>query len=140
MPVRVWITPNKRFSPFCVDIHDRFGWAKLWLGKRSAYKERPFCTMLTTSLRQHNDTFYSSISTRGCGCAPLEHSWQHRGDVSEWFMQKTEPLLKFGAHFGQLRHSLSGDVRGSPLTTCPMFINNISLCLKVIPHSCYNAL
>jgi len=41
----------------------------------------------------------------------LEHSWQHRGDISEWFMQKTEPLLKFGAHSGQLRHSLSGAVK-----------------------------
>ena len=62
------------------------------------------------SLRQHNDTVYWSISTRGCGCASLEHSWQHRGDVSEWLMQKTEPLLKFGAHSGQFRHSLSGGV------------------------------
>ena len=62
-------------------------------------------------------------------------------------MQKTEPLVKFGDHFGQLRHSLSGGVtlkaqqnavcvRVSPLTTCPMFIDNFPLRLKVIPHSC----
>jgi len=108
-PVRMWISPNKRFTPFCVGIHDSFGWARLWYGKRSAYMERPFCTMSTTSLRQHNDTVYWSISTRGCGCASLEHS-QHRGDVSEWFIQKTQPLLKCGAHSGQLRHSLSGGV------------------------------
>jgi len=50
------------------------------------------------------------MSTRGCGCVSLEHSWQHREDVSEWFLQKTEPLLKFGAHFGRLRHSLSGGI------------------------------
>ena len=61
--------------------------------------------MSTTS---HNDTVHLSISTRGVVCTSLEHSWQHRGDVSEWFMQTTESLLKFGAHFGQLRHSLSG--------------------------------
>jgi len=89
MPVRVWISPNKRFSPFCVGFHYRFSWARLWLGKRSAYKERPFCIILTTSPRQHNDTVHWSISTRGCGCASFEDSWQHRGDVSEWFMQKT---------------------------------------------------
>jgi len=107
--------------------------------------------MSTTSLRQHNGTVHWSITTRDCGCASLEHSWQHRGDVSKWFMQKTETLLNFGAHSGQLRHSLSGGVklclkrnkkavciRGSPLTTCPMSLNNIPLRLKVIPHSCYN--
>jgi len=94
MPVRVWISPNKRVLPFCVDIHDGFGWARLWLGKRSAYKERPVCTMSTTSLKLHNDAVHWSISMRGCGCASLEHSWQHCGDVSEWFMQKTERLLK----------------------------------------------
>jgi len=110
MPVPKWISPNKRISPFCVDIHDRFGWARLWLGKRSACKERPFCTISTTSLRQHSDTVHWSTSTRGCGCASWEHSWQHCGEVSEWFMQKTEPLLKIGAHFGQLRHSLRGSV------------------------------
>ena len=66
--------------------------------------------MSTTSLRHLNDTVHCSISTRRCGCASLEHSWQHHGDVSEWFMQKTETLLKFGAHSGQLRHSLSGSV------------------------------
>jgi len=43
-------------------------------------------------------------------CASLEHSWQHLGDVSEWFMQKIEPLLNFGAYSGQLRHSLCGGV------------------------------
>jgi len=110
MPLRMWMSPNKRFSPFCVDIHDRFGWVRLWLGKWSAYNESPICTMSTTSLRQHNDTVHLSISTRGCCCAPLEHILQHRGNVSEWFMQKNEPLLKFGAHSGQLRHSLSGGV------------------------------
>ena len=72
--------------------------------------ERQICTMSTTSLRQHNDTVHWSISARKCSCVSLEHSWQHRGDVSEWFMQKTEPLLKFGAHSGHLRHSLSGGV------------------------------
>jgi len=45
MPVRVLILPNERFSPFYVDIHDRFVWARLWLDKRSAYKERPICTI-----------------------------------------------------------------------------------------------
>jgi len=143
MPVLVCISPNKHFSPFCVDIYDRFGLARLWLGKRSACNERPFCTMSTASLKQHSDTVHWS-STSGCGCSSLEHSWQHCRDVSEWFMQKTEPLLK-GAHFGQLRHSLKRNkkavcVRGSPLTTCPIFINNIPLRLKVVPHSCYNAL
>jgi len=48
MPVRVLISPNERFSPFCVDIHDRFGWARLCLDKRSACKDRPICTMSTT--------------------------------------------------------------------------------------------
>ena len=27
MPARMWISPNKGFSPFCVDMHDRCSWA-----------------------------------------------------------------------------------------------------------------
>jgi len=39
--------------------------------------------------------------------------WNTVGNIveTEWFVQKTEPLLKFGAHSGQLRHSLSGAVK-----------------------------
>jgi len=76
--------------------------------------------------------------------------WNTIGSTVETFpnglCRKPKPLLKFEAHFGQLRHSLSGGVLkrnkktvcvcGSPLKTSPMFINNIPLRLKVIPYSC----
>jgi len=79
-PVRMWISPNKRFSPFCVDINYRFGRARLWLRKGSAYKERPICTMSTTSLRQHNDTVHWSLQAD----VVVRH-WNTVGNIVETF-------------------------------------------------------
>ena len=78
----MWISPNKRISPFCVDIHDRFGLARLLGWKEVSIQG---ITDLHTVEKHNSDSTMIPFIGRSLHADVVVRHWNTVGNIVETF-------------------------------------------------------